>query len=79
MVTILTDLADYPPLFWIEPQDQFFVCGSGKAVEQAQEVGIAEDRIYRTSGMIIHPRFYDPRNYRLALARIRGSFGFASG
>lgn len=60
LVTILTDLADYPPHFWIEPQDQFFVCGSGRAVEQAQELGIAGEKIYRTSGMIIHPRFYDP-------------------
>jgi UDP-N-acetylglucosamine:LPS N-acetylglucosamine transferase len=59
-VTILTDFADYPPHFWIEPQDQFFVCGSGKAVQQARELGIAEDRIYQTSGMILHPRFYDP-------------------
>jgi 1,2-diacylglycerol 3-beta-galactosyltransferase len=60
LVTVLTDLADYPPHFWIEPQDQFFVCGSDRAVEQAQELGIAGEKIYRSSGMIIHPRFYDP-------------------
>jgi 1,2-diacylglycerol 3-beta-galactosyltransferase len=59
-VTILTDIADYPPHFWIEPQDQFFVCGSARAVEQAGELGIAPEKILRTSGMIVHPRFYDP-------------------
>lgn len=59
-VTVLTDLADYPPHFWIEPQPQFFVCGSEKAVEQAREAGIPEDQIYRASGMIMSPRFYEP-------------------
>ena len=28
LVTILTDLADYPPHFWIERQPQYFICGS---------------------------------------------------
>jgi glycosyl transferase family 28 len=59
-VTILTDLADYPPHFWMEPQDQFFICGSEKAVEQARLMEIPEDKIHRSSGMILHPRFYDP-------------------
>ena len=27
-VTVLTDLADYPPHFWLERQEQFFICGS---------------------------------------------------
>jgi 1,2-diacylglycerol 3-beta-galactosyltransferase len=59
-VTILTDIADYPPHFWIEPQEQFFICGSERAVTQAQEMGITPDRIFQTSGMILHPRFYQP-------------------
>ena len=37
-VTILTDLADYPPHFWIEQQEQYFICGTAKAVEQALEL-----------------------------------------
>lgn len=57
-VTILTDLADYPPHFWIERQDQFFICGTDRAVEQARELGIDADRVFRASGMILHPRFY---------------------
>ena len=28
---IITDIADYPPHFWIEQQEQHFICGSAKA------------------------------------------------
>lgn len=57
-VTILTDLADYPPHFWIEPQGQYIICGSERAVEQARHLGISDGRIFKASGMILHPRFY---------------------
>ncbi len=60
LVTILTDIADYPPHFWIERQKQFLICGSGRAVEQARALGHEDKRIFRTSGMILHPRFYEP-------------------
>src|SRR5581483_9889008 len=35
-VTLLTDIADYPPHFWIEPQDQYVICGSKRAAAQAR-------------------------------------------
>ena len=60
MVTVLTDLADYPPHFWIERQDQYFICGTERAAQQAREIGNAEDHVFRTSGMILNPRFYEP-------------------
>src|SRR5208282_3060812 len=28
LATILTDLADYPPHFWIEKQNQYVICGT---------------------------------------------------
>ena len=59
-VTLLTDIADYPPHFWIERQDQYVICGSERAVAQARELGIPPDRILQTSGMIVHPKFYEP-------------------
>jgi hypothetical protein len=59
-VTILTDFADYPPHFWIERQKQWLVCGTEKAVEQARALGHTDDRILRTSGMILRPDYYDP-------------------
>lgn len=59
-VTVLTDLADYPPHFWIERgQSQYFICGSDHAVAQARAMGNADDHIFRASGMILHPRFYE--------------------
>jgi UDP-N-acetylglucosamine:LPS N-acetylglucosamine transferase len=59
-VTVLTDIADYPPHFWIERQQQYLVCGSDRAVAQAREHGHADEHIFRASGMILHPRFYEP-------------------
>lgn len=65
-VTVLTDIADYPPHFWIEPasptggrQKQYLVCGSDRAVEQARSLGHSDDEIFRASGMILNPKFYD--------------------
>jgi UDP-N-acetylglucosamine:LPS N-acetylglucosamine transferase len=59
-VTVLTDIADYPPHFWIERQKQYLVCGSERAVAQAREHGHDDDHIFRASGMVLHPRFYEP-------------------
>jgi len=58
-VTILTDLADYPPHFWMERQPQYFICGTDRAVQQARAMGHPEERIFRASGMVLHPRFYE--------------------
>lgn len=60
MVTILTDMADYPPHFWIERQPQYFICGTEHAYEQAIQLGHPPQRLFRTSGMILNPRFYEP-------------------
>jgi len=61
VVTIITDLADYPPAFWIEPKSEnSVVCGTERAVEQARSLGVKEELIIKTSGMVIHPRFYEP-------------------
>jgi hypothetical protein len=57
-VTLITDIADYPPHFWFEPQDQHFICGSEIAMQQARVAGIDEGFLWRVSGMILHPRFY---------------------
>jgi len=60
-VTLLTDMADSPPHFWIEPgQAQHLICGTGKALAQAREAGYDERHIHATSGMIIRPDFYQP-------------------
>ena len=58
-VTVLTDFADFPPHFWMEKQDQWVVCGTPKAVQQARALGYAEERIFSASGMILRPKFYE--------------------
>jgi UDP-N-acetylglucosamine:LPS N-acetylglucosamine transferase len=58
-VTILTDFADYPPHFWIEKQEQYVICGTDKAVQQAHALGHDDAHVFRASGMIMRPKFYD--------------------
>jgi len=58
-VTLITDLADYPPRFWIEPlKEQYVIAGTQRAVEQARALGHDEAHILQASGMILRPDFY---------------------
>ena len=58
-VTIITDLADFPPRFWIEPtRDQFVIAGTEKAADQASAMGHEAAHTFLTSGMILRPDFY---------------------
>ncbi|MGA3176736.1 MAG: glycosyltransferase [Candidatus Acidiferrum sp.] len=60
-VTLITDLADFPPRFWIEPlEQQYLICGTERAVEQARAMGKQQSHIFATSGMILRPDFYLP-------------------
>jgi processive 1,2-diacylglycerol beta-glucosyltransferase len=58
--TVITDLADLPPRFWIEPSvEQYLVCGTPHAQRQALEAGVPRGRIALVSGMLLRPGFYD--------------------
>ena len=58
-VTLITDLADYPPRFWIEPlKEQYVIAGTERAVEQARAFGHDNSHIFQASGMILRPDFY---------------------
>src|SRR2546422_3487140 len=58
-VTIITDLADFPPRFWIEPiKGQYVIAGTEKAADQARSMGHDDAHIFLTSGMILRPDFY---------------------
>lgn len=62
-VTLITDLADFPPRFWIEPiKEQYVIVGTERAAEQARGMGHDDGHIYRSSGMILRPDFYTPDN-----------------
>jgi len=59
--TVVTDMVDYPPHFWMEDQDQYIVCGTPKAAKQARASGFyAEGKIFEVSGMILKESFYRP-------------------
>jgi hypothetical protein len=73
-VTLITDIADFPPHFWIEPaENQYVICGSEKAVEQARAIGKDAAHIFQTSGMILRPDFYAPEN--VDPVALRGELG----
>lgn len=59
--TVLTDLADHPPHFWIEPGiAQEVVCGTPFAAAQARAAGVPAARVHAVSGMILRPAFHAP-------------------
>ena len=57
-VTLLTDLADYPPRFWIERESEYIIVGTERARQQALAIGHPANHIFQSSGMVLKPRFY---------------------
>lgn len=71
---LLTDFADFPPRFWMVPDVDRVIVGSERAAAQALELGLSAQKVARTSGMILHPRFY-PAPGPEARARVRAELG----
>jgi Glycosyltransferase family 28 C-terminal domain/Monogalactosyldiacylglycerol (MGDG) synthase len=61
-VTLLTDLADYPPHFWIERESEYLICGTERAEQQALVCGHDRSHVFLASGMVMKPRFYQKRS-----------------
>jgi len=70
-VTLLTDLADYPPRFWIEPESEYVIAGSERARQQALAMGHPADHVFATSGMVLKPKFYQTTSVDRAAERMR--------
>jgi 1,2-diacylglycerol 3-beta-galactosyltransferase len=70
-VTLITDLADYPPQFWIEPQSEYVIAGTERAREQALVMGHPPGRIFKASGMVLKPKFYEKTTLDRASERKR--------
>jgi 1,2-diacylglycerol 3-beta-galactosyltransferase len=60
-VTLLTDLADYPPHFWMERESDYLICGTERAERQAFALGHDRSHVFLASGMVMKPRFYEKR------------------
>src|SRR5215475_5951244 len=69
--TLLTDMADCPPHFWIEDESEFLICGTERAEQQALATGHSPDRVFRTSGMILKPKFYEKPQLNVQMERER--------
>jgi len=75
LLVLLTDFADFPPRFWIEPGLTRVLAGTDEAASQARAMGIPPERVSRLSGMVLHPRFYRTSGPE-ARARVRRELGF---
>jgi 1,2-diacylglycerol 3-beta-galactosyltransferase len=78
LVVVLTDLADFPPRFWIETNADCVVVATEEAAAQAEALGVPRPRVCRVSGMILHPRFYRSGGPE-ARSSLRAELGFAPG
>lgn len=56
-ITSITDFADCPSHFWIEPQEQYLICPSERSMQQAKALSYPDQKLFQTSGVVIHPRF----------------------
>jgi 1,2-diacylglycerol 3-beta-galactosyltransferase len=70
-VTLITDLADYPPHFWIERESEYIIVGTKRARQQALTIGHSADHVFQTSGMILKPRFYEKTTVDRVAERMR--------
>ncbi len=69
-LTVMTDLADCPPRFWIEPgTHQHVACGTSRAYTQALAAGLEPWQLTRVSGMVLRADFYEPPVRDRAAAR----------
>lgn len=60
LITIISDFENSEDHPWMQDHRQHLVCGTEMAVRQAEAFGHPSDRVYGTSGMLVHPSFYQP-------------------
>ena len=78
---LCTDLVDTKPFMWFTPavgQGAAFIgTGCQEALEQAQEAGAGDRALL--SGLVIHPKHFDPAARQLPQAEARERFGLEPG
>lgn len=78
--TVLTDLADLPPRFWIESRPgAHLVCGTSEAVAQARAMGHAETHIHPVRGMLLRRDFHTGAPSPEERQRQRAALGLGPG
>jgi 1,2-diacylglycerol 3-beta-galactosyltransferase len=58
LLVLLTDYADFPPHFWLEPGIDRAIVATEHAARQAVAAGLPPERVSRVSGLPLHPRHY---------------------
>jgi 1,2-diacylglycerol 3-beta-galactosyltransferase len=76
LLVLLTDFCDFPPHFWMEKGVDGVIVATDEAAAQARALGLPAERVFRTSGMVLHPRFY-PRAGPERRAAVRGELGLS--
>jgi 1,2-diacylglycerol 3-beta-galactosyltransferase len=61
VLVLLTDFADFPPGFWMEPGLDRVIVATERARAQARAMGLPDDHVTTVSGMVLHPQFYAAR------------------
>jgi hypothetical protein len=70
-VTLMTDLADHPPHFWIEPGlPQTLLCPTAKALHQARQAGYGAEHTALLSGVVLRPSLYPHARGQRAVASL---------
>jgi UDP-N-acetylglucosamine:LPS N-acetylglucosamine transferase len=75
---LLTDFADLPPGFWIEPGLDRVIVATDRARAQARAIGLGDGHIASVSGMVLHPRFHTASEPGLR-GRVREELGMGPG
>jgi UDP-N-acetylglucosamine:LPS N-acetylglucosamine transferase len=60
LVTLMSDFENSVDHPWMQDHRQHIICGTENAIKQTIALGHPRDRVYGTSGMIVHPSFYRP-------------------
>jgi UDP-N-acetylglucosamine:LPS N-acetylglucosamine transferase len=61
VLTLVTDFESSDDHPWLQDLRQYVVCGTDRLLQQARALGYAEDHVFPTQGMLVHPSFYEPR------------------
>jgi UDP-N-acetylglucosamine:LPS N-acetylglucosamine transferase len=79
---LLSDLVDTKPYMWVTPKAcglaKFVALGCADAAAQAREAGCSDGRML-LSGLVIHPKYFDPKSRGLSQAAARKAYGLKPG
>lgn len=58
-LTILTDLCEVGPNYWLEKRSRYVLVPTARAMQQAEEIGLRPPQLRQSSGLVLRPEFYN--------------------